>query len=74
MEFFTATFLAFTIIGSLVKVVYVDDATGRKMTELFHRSRYSRRDFQTYARRKATLEYEWGDDNRRKIIRLSLEG
>lgn len=74
MEFLTATFLAFTIIGNLVKVDYIDDETGHRKTESFHRGRYSSRDFQLYAKRKGMLEYEWGDDNKRKIIRLSLEG
>ena len=73
MEFFTATFLAFTVIGNLVKVAYVDDDTGHSKTELFHRGRHSDRDFQPYRKRKGMLEYEWGDDGRRKILRLSLE-
>ncbi len=74
MEFLTATFLAFTVIGNLVNIDYIDETTGDRKSESFHRGRFSRRDFQSYSRRKGTLEYEWGDDNRRKIIRLSLEG
>jgi len=73
MEFLTATFLAFTVIGNLVKVAYVDDDSGHSKTELFHRGRYSGRDFQPYKKRKGVLEYEWGDDGNRKILRLSLE-
>lgn len=73
MEFLTATFLAFTVIGNLVKIAYVDDSTGHSNIELFHRGRYSRRDFQPYRKHKGVLEYEWGDDGKRKILRLSLE-
>jgi hypothetical protein len=73
MEFLAATFLAFTVIGNLVKIAYIDNAGDRK-TELFHRGRYSGRDFRSYGKRKGVLEYEWGDDDgRRKILRLSLE-
>jgi len=73
MEFLTATFVAFTVIGNLVKVAYIDDVTGHRKTELFHRGRYSSQDFQPYRKHKVVLEYEWGDDGRRKILHLSLE-
>jgi|GEM_PF-4416679 len=73
MELFAATFLVFKVIGNLVRVDYVDDATGQRKTEAFYRGRYSRRDLQPYIQKRGILEYEWGDDGRRKILRLGLE-
>lgn len=73
MDILVATFLAFKVIGNLVKIDYIDDVTGKRGSESFHRGRYSTRDFLSLKNCKGVLEYEWGDDGGRKILRLSLE-
>jgi hypothetical protein len=73
MELLTGILVGFAIIGSLVRLD-VTDETGKTRSMECSRGRYSRRDLAAFRNKQIEIEYEWGDKEHPRILRISVPG
>jgi hypothetical protein len=73
MEIISGLVLGFLIAGKLVTFELEDDA-GKKQSVAFLRGKHGKRGLAAYKGKKVDIEFEWGDSENRKLLRLSIPG
>lgn len=72
MEFLTGMLMGIAVIGSLVRLELIEEETGQKRLVECSRGRYSRKSLETYINKNVEIEFEWGDKQRPKLLRVSF--
>ncbi len=70
MELITGLVLG--VVGNLVTVQLQDN--GKKRKASFQRGKYTQRELESYKGKTVDIEFEWGDSEKRKLIRISIPG
>lgn len=73
MEIITGILLGVLVAGKLV-TLQLEDETGKRQSASFLRGKHSRRELAEYKGKKVDIEFEWGDSENRKLLRISLPG
>jgi len=71
MELLTGMLVGFAVIGGLVRLDIIDE-NGKNQSLECARGRYSRKELSAYKNKRIEIEFEWGDKEKPKLLRISF--